>query len=89
MGRRPAAESVVETDVTSDEQNGDVSAESRAPLTSAQRLAASTSSVEIAPDPFGLEAKHFTEFRVLNREVNCCCWKLTLRFLFFNDLNLV
>lgn len=69
MGRRPAAESVVETDVTSDEQNGDVSAESRAPLTSAQRLAASTSSVEIAPDPFGLEAKHFTEFRVLNREV--------------------
>ncbi|KAK9277828.1 hypothetical protein L1049_027384 [Liquidambar formosana] len=57
-------------EITSDEPNGEASAEPRAPLTSAQRLAASAaSSAEVAPDPFGREAKHFTELRVLNREV--------------------
>ncbi|KAK8325340.1 hypothetical protein V6Z12_A11G046000 [Gossypium hirsutum] len=70
MGRRAAAETVVETDLTSDEQNGDASAEPRAALTSAQRLAASsTASSEVSPDPFGPEAKYFTEVRCLNREV--------------------
>ncbi|KAE8697320.1 calcium-binding mitochondrial carrier protein SCaMC-2-B-like isoform X1 [Hibiscus syriacus] len=69
MGRRAAAETVVETDFTSDEQNGDVSAVPVA-LTSAQRLAAlSTASAEVSPDPFGPEAKYFTEVRCLNREV--------------------
>ncbi|KAE8727131.1 TUDOR-SN protein 1 isoform 2 [Hibiscus syriacus] len=69
MGRRAAAETVVETDFTSDEQNGDVSA-APAVLTSAQRLAASsTASAEVSPDPFGPEAKYFTEVRCLNREV--------------------
>ncbi|KAK9104002.1 hypothetical protein Scep_020846 [Stephania cephalantha] len=70
MGRRAAAETLVEPEVTSDEQNGEASAEPCPPLTSAQRLAASTASAsEVAPDPFGREAKHFTEIRVLNREV--------------------
>ncbi|XVE63800.1 hypothetical protein DITRI_Ditri07aG0049400 [Diplodiscus trichospermus] len=70
MGRRAAAETVVGTDLTSDEQNGDVSAEPRAPLTSAQRLTASSAaSSEVAPDPFGAEAKYFTEVRCLNRDV--------------------
>ncbi|KAE8670901.1 TUDOR-SN protein 1 isoform 2 [Hibiscus syriacus] len=70
MGRRAAPETVVETDLTSDEQNGDASAEPRAPLTSAQRLSASAAaSVEVSPDPFGPEAKHFTEVRCLNRDV--------------------
>ncbi|KAK8537748.1 hypothetical protein V6N12_043896 [Hibiscus sabdariffa] len=72
MGRRAAAETVVETDLTSDERNGDASAEPRAPLTSAQRLSASATaaaSVEVSPDPFGPEAKHFTEVRCLNRDV--------------------
>ena len=71
MGRRAAAETVVETDLTSDEQNGDVSAEPRAPLTSAQRLSASSAaSAEVSPDPFGPEAKYFTEVRCLNRDVS-------------------
>lgn len=71
MGRRPiASEVVAEPETTSDKTNGDVSTEPRAPLTSAQRIVASTtSSVEIAADPFALEAKHFTETRVLHRDV--------------------
>ncbi|KAL6280783.1 hypothetical protein ACE6H2_017664 [Prunus campanulata] len=71
VGRRPiASEVVAEPETTSDKTNGDVSTEPRAPLTSAQRIVASTtSSVEIAADPFALEAKHFTETRVLHRDV--------------------
>ncbi|KAL5564736.1 hypothetical protein UlMin_027900 [Ulmus minor] len=69
MGRRTAPDVIVETEVTSDETNGDASTEPRAPLTSAQRVAASAAaSVEVA-DPFAAEAKYFTETRVLNREV--------------------
>ncbi|CAK7336878.1 unnamed protein product [Dovyalis caffra] len=68
MGRRAAIETVVEPETTSNETNGDAS-ETRAPLTSAQRLAASTAPPEVAPDPFGLEAKYFTELRTLNRDV--------------------
>lgn len=70
MGRRTVTESAAETEVATEEPNGDVSAESRAPLTSAQRLAVSAaSSTEVSPDPFGAEAKFFTELRVLNRDV--------------------
>ncbi|XVF08565.1 hypothetical protein REPUB_Repub07fG0014100 [Reevesia pubescens] len=70
MGRRAPAVTVVETSLTSDEQNGDVSADSRATLTSAQRLTASSAaSAEVSPDPFGAEAKYFTEVRCLNRDV--------------------
>ncbi|KAL0718316.1 hypothetical protein Bca4012_067638 [Brassica carinata] len=43
----------------------------RGSLTSAQRLAASAvSSVEVSSDPFAMEAKYFTELRVLNRDVH-------------------
>lgn len=70
MGRRAVIESVSETEGNTEEPNGDVSAEPRAPLTSAQRLAVSAaSSSEVSPDPFGVEAKYFTELRVLNRDV--------------------
>ncbi|XP_019167393.1 PREDICTED: ribonuclease TUDOR 1-like [Ipomoea nil] len=70
MGRRATVETPVETEITPSEANGDSSADPRAPLTSAQRLAASTASItEVAPDPYGREAKHFTEIRVLNRDV--------------------
>ncbi|KAL6996806.1 Translin-1 [Sarracenia purpurea var. burkii] len=70
MGRRAASEVVVATEVHSDELNEEASGEPHVPLTSAQRLAASTvSSTEVGPDPFGREAKHFTEIRVLNRDV--------------------
>ncbi|XP_059645186.1 ribonuclease TUDOR 1-like [Cornus florida] len=70
MGRRGATDIVVETDLPPDEPNGEASTEPRAPLTSAQRLAASSpTSIEVSPDPFGREAKHFTEIRVLNRDV--------------------
>ncbi|CAM6104246.1 unnamed protein product [Calypogeia fissa] len=43
-----------------------------APLTTAQKLAASSAaaaSAEIPPEAFAREAKHFTEVRVLNRDV--------------------
>ncbi|XP_010908182.1 ribonuclease TUDOR 1 isoform X1 [Elaeis guineensis] len=66
VGRR----AVAEPEITPEDANEEVSAEARTPLTSAQRLAASTVSLtEVAPDPFGREAKHFTEIRVLNRDV--------------------
>lgn len=71
MGRRAASETVVEKGLNSDEQNGDAS-EPRAPLTSAQRLAVSSASIEVSPDPFGIDAKYFTELRVLNRDVSIC-----------------
>lgn len=38
-------------------------------LTSAQRLAASAAGVEVPPDPYAREAKHFTEVRALHRDV--------------------
>ncbi|KAL9329832.1 hypothetical protein ACSQ67_004835 [Phaseolus vulgaris] len=69
MGRRTVSESVVEPEVPADETNGDVSGEPRAPLTSAQRLAASAATAETSADPFAPEAKFFTETRVLNRDV--------------------
>ncbi|KAF9607540.1 hypothetical protein IFM89_036902 [Coptis chinensis] len=70
MGRRGAVETVIEPEVSTDEPNGEASAEPRPPLTSAQRLAASAaSSTEVSPDPFGREAKHFSEIRVLHRDV--------------------
>ena len=78
MGRRAAVETTIETEPVSDEPNGEGSAETRPTLTSAQRLAASTaSSNEVSPDPFGKEAKHFTEIRVLHREVS--------KFILSND----
>nr|GMC95924.1 staphylococcal nuclease domain-containing protein 1-like [Ipomoea batatas] len=70
MGRRSTTDTAIATEVTAHEANGDSSAEPRAALTSAQRLAASAASItEVAPDPYGREAKHFTEIRVLNRDV--------------------
>ncbi|KAJ6882657.1 hypothetical protein NC651_029052 [Populus alba x Populus x berolinensis] len=68
MGRRAAVETVAETETISNETNGDASG-ALAPLTSAQRLVASTTPPEVAPDPFGMEAKYFTELRTLNRDV--------------------
>ncbi|XP_047081605.1 ribonuclease TUDOR 1-like [Lolium rigidum] len=71
MGRRPPNPAVVtEVEGTADgTTNGDDSGETPAPLTTAQRLAASAVSTEIPADRFGREAKHFTETRVLNRDV--------------------
>nr|KJB33960.1 hypothetical protein B456_006G040900 [Gossypium raimondii] len=70
MGRKAVVETVVETDLTSDDQNGNALAEPWAQLTSAQKLSVSAATVaEVSPDPFGREAKHFTEFRCLNRDV--------------------
>ncbi|PWA71963.1 TUDOR-SN protein 1 [Artemisia annua] len=69
MGRRTTQEPALPIEVPSDEPNGDSSTESRGPLTSAQRITASSSFTEVSPDAFGREAKHFTEIRVLNRDV--------------------
>lgn len=68
MGRRAAAPEVpTPSDVVSEDINGEVETTS---LTTAQRLAASTAAAsEVPPDPYAREAKHFTELRVLNRDV--------------------
>ncbi|RZC55740.1 hypothetical protein C5167_014593 [Papaver somniferum] len=66
MGRRAPVETVADQleAASTNEANGDASAEPR-PLATAQKLAASlASSNEVAPDLFGREAKHFTETRV-------------------------
>ena len=73
MGRRPPNPTVVaEAEGTAeDTTNGVDSVEAPAPLTTAQRLAASSAvSSEVPPDRFGRQAKHFTETRVLNRDVS-------------------
>ncbi|PPD80676.1 hypothetical protein GOBAR_DD22377 [Gossypium barbadense] len=71
MGRRAVAETVVETDLTSDVQNGDASTKPWAALTSVQKLFASApAAAEVSYDPFRIEAKHFTEVRYLNRDVS-------------------
>jgi staphylococcal nuclease domain-containing protein 1 len=72
MGRRATPEFMVtETEPLADGSNGDAPLGSGATLTSAQRFAQSvTASSEVPPDPFAREAKHFTEIRVLNRDVS-------------------
>uniref|UniRef100_A0A7N0VE85 Ribonuclease n=1 Tax=Kalanchoe fedtschenkoi TaxID=63787 RepID=A0A7N0VE85_KALFE len=69
MGKRSTPEASIETELNVDVPNGEPSIESRSSLTSAQRLAASSVANEVSPEPFGREAKHFTELRVLNRDV--------------------
>ncbi|KAI3684387.1 hypothetical protein L6452_33610 [Arctium lappa] len=69
MGRRTMAEPTTTTEVPYDEPNGGTNDEIRGPLMSAQRVTASSAYNEVAPDPYGREAKHFTEIRVLNRDV--------------------
>jgi len=69
MGRKPAAETGAQADQSSNQQNGETAAEPRGQMTSAQRVAA-VDSTEVAPEPFGREAKHFTETRVLHRDVS-------------------
>jgi staphylococcal nuclease domain-containing protein 1 len=79
MGRRaPASEAASIPNGEPKATNGDskVAGEEPsvpAPLTTAQKLAASNTaaaSTEIPPDSYAREAKHFTEVRVLNRDVS-------------------
>ena len=70
MGRKTTQEPTVPIEVPSDDTNGETNnSESRGPLTSAQRITASSGFNEVSPDAYGREAKHFTEIRVLNRDV--------------------
>lgn len=76
MGRRsPVADTFAQEEAKSrgeESKTGEAGEEPAAPLTTAQRLAASNSAAshaEILPDPYAKEAKHFTEVRVLNRDV--------------------
>ncbi|KAL9229368.1 hypothetical protein vseg_004842 [Gypsophila vaccaria] len=69
MGRRAAPESIPEVEGRSDKPNGESKAEPRAQPTSAQKLTSGPTAIEVAPDPFGREAKHFTEMRTLHRDV--------------------
>jgi staphylococcal nuclease domain-containing protein 1 len=61
MGRRPPPVETVPEAAKSETNGGAASVPE--PLTSAQRLAAANAPVEVAPDPFAREAKHFTETR--------------------------
>jgi staphylococcal nuclease domain-containing protein 1 len=79
MGRRsPVADSFPSEEAkpsNGESKSGEAAGEAAAPLTTAQRLAASNSAAaqaEILPDPYAKEAKHFTEVRVLNRDVRAC-----------------
>ncbi|KAF0894175.1 hypothetical protein E2562_035697 [Oryza meyeriana var. granulata] len=69
MGRRIMSPNAQAEVVGNGEANGEPSA-TPAPMTAAQKLVASAVSYSaIPPDRFGEEAKHFTETRVLNRNV--------------------
>ncbi|PKA54817.1 hypothetical protein AXF42_Ash000652 [Apostasia shenzhenica] len=70
MGRRAVVDAPPAPEVIADDVNEEIATEIRSQPTSAQRLVASNASAaEVTPDPFGREAKHFTEFRALNRDV--------------------
>ncbi|CAN1133270.1 Ribonuclease TUDOR 1 [Linum perenne] len=68
VGRRAPVEPFKVTETTSNEPNGDTS-KTQAPLNLAEKLLVPTKASEVAPDPFAVDAKHFTELRVLNRDV--------------------
>ncbi|PIA40659.1 hypothetical protein AQUCO_02400015v1 [Aquilegia coerulea] len=70
MGRRAPVDAVAELEKTANEPKVVESSESGLPLSSAQKLMSSIAlSTEVEPDPFGREAKHFTEIRILHRDV--------------------
>ncbi|KAF5189090.1 Staphylococcal nuclease domain-containing protein [Thalictrum thalictroides] len=71
MGRRAPVDVVAEPERTANEPKVEKSAECGLPLiSSAQKLVSSIAlSGEVEPDPFGREAKHLTEIRILNRDV--------------------
>ena len=69
MGRRSIAPSESQTSTgNGDAEVVDSTSSTGGTQTTAQRLAAS-SSVEIPPEPYAREAKHFTEVRTLHRDV--------------------
>ena len=80
MGRRPAPDRTIEAEVSTNQPNGQTATETRAPLTSAAIVAAAAG-VETAPDPFGREAKHFTETRTLHRDVNQSTFLMSSQWL--------
>ncbi|KAH7296655.1 hypothetical protein KP509_26G032900 [Ceratopteris richardii] len=72
MGRRALAPESQSSVANGEQESVDAvstSGASGGTLTTAQRLAASTTNVEVPPEPFAREAKHFTEVRVLHRDV--------------------
>jgi staphylococcal nuclease domain-containing protein 1 len=69
MGRRNAAPSDNQTSTGNGEAEvTDSTGSTGGTQTTAQRLAAS-SNVEVPPEPYAREAKHFTEVRTLHRDV--------------------
>ncbi len=70
MGRRATPPPNAQAGVGNGAANGEAST-TPAPMAAAQKLLASADIYsEVPPDRFGQEAKHFTETRVLNREVS-------------------
>ena len=81
------AEPTITTEVPYDEPNGETNGEIRGPLTSAQRVTASSPYNEVAPDPYGREATHFTEIRVLKRDVSCAIINCALLNFLLDHIN--
>ena len=82
MGRRSPMADILPSEEAKasngESKTGEAAGEAAAPLTTAQRLAASNSAAaqaEILPDPYAKEAKHFTEVRVLNRDVRASVYR--------------
>jgi staphylococcal nuclease domain-containing protein 1 len=86
MGRRAFIPSSSQAGATRDvDVNSTTTAQ--VPMAAEQKLVPSSSTYsEIPPDRFGREAKHFTETRVLNREVSLLCSLLTLSY-YNSELN--
>ena len=73
MGRRAAPETIPEANGSTERPNGESKGEICAQPTTAQKVASGGATMEVAPEPFGREAKHFTEMRTLNRDVSFRC----------------
>lgn len=71
MGRRAFIPSMAsQAGATGGDVDVNSTTAAQVPMAAAQKLVPSASTYsEIPPDRFGREAKHFTETRVLNREV--------------------
>ena len=79
MGRRTTQEPTIPIEVPSEETNGENNnSKSRGPLTSTQRILASSGFNEVSPGPYRREAKHFTKIRVQNRDVSNILFSLFL-----------
>ena len=81
MGRRAFIPSMASQAGATGDVDVNSTTTAQVPMAAEQKFVPSSSTYsEIPPDRFGREAKHFTETRVLNREVSLLCSLLTLSY---------